>query len=666
MQEQTAISCECCKPETKEHQHGKIKFLIITGLVLTLSIVILEITPHHVLTDYIILAFATPVQFFLGRPFYLKFFNSLKQRRVFTTDALVISSTSVAYGYSLVSLLSGSDAQFFEASVSVLTIFTIGEYLEDRIIEKTSSSIRELFALRPKTATVIRNSKEEIIDADEIMEGDVVVVKPGEKIAADGVIVDGESSVDESMITGESMPVGKRVGGKVIGGTINKDGYLKFKATGVGGHTVLAGIIEMVQRAKTSKAPIQRITDKAVRYFVPVVFAIAVTSSLYWLLVLHESISFAVTVFATVLVVSCPCALGIATPMVVSLGVDRATREGVLIKGGEYLEKLSSIDTIVFDKTGTLTHGKPDVTDVISNENYSENDILQIASAVEIKSEHPIAQAIVRKARERKIITHDVSSFSAMSGKGVIATLHHKRIFVGNTQHRDLTTQMQSRISELESDGKTVVIITSEDQLVGIIAVADTLRHNAKDVVQKMKAAGKKVILLTGDNEKTANAIAKKLGITHVLSQVMPQEKANEVKKLQDQGKKVAMVGDGINDAPALTQADIGIAVGSGTDVAIASGHVVLMKSDLQGVLSALMIGKYAIKKIKQNLAISFIYNAITITIATGLFYNITNSLILTPTFAALGWIVSDTSVFGNSLLIRKFTSIDHNKPSSP
>ena len=665
MQDQTAISCECCKPQTEEHQHGKIKFLIITGLVLTLSIVILEIIPHHVLTDYIILAFATPVQFFLGRPFYLKFFNSLKQRKVFTTDALVISSTSVAYGYSLVSLLSGYDAQFFEASVSVLTIFTIGEYLEDRIVEKTSSSIRELFALRPKTATVIRNSKEEIIGADEIMEGDVVVVKPGEKIAADGIIVEGESSVDESMITGESMPVGKRFGGKVIGGTINKNGYLKFKATGVGSHTVLASIIEMVQRAKTSKAPIQRITDKAVRYFVPIVFAIAVTSSLCWLLVFHESISFAVTVFATVLVVSCPCALGIATPMVVSLGVDRATREGVLIKGGEYLEKLSSIDTIVFDKTGTLTHGKPDVTDVIPNESYSENDMLQIASSVEIKSEHPIAQAIVRKAREKKIITYDVSSFSAMSGKGVIATLHHKRIFVGNTQHCDLTTQMQSRISELESDGKTVVIITSEDQLVGIIAVADTLRHNAKDAVQKMKDIGKKVVLLTGDNERTANAIAKKLGITHVLSQVMPQEKANEVKKLQDQGKKVAMVGDGINDAPALTQADIGIAIGSGTDVAIASGHVVLMKSDLQGVLSALRIGKYAIKKIKQNLAISFIYNAITITIATGLFYNITNSLILTPTFAALGWIVSDTSVFGNSLLIRKFTSVDHNKPSS-
>lgn len=657
MQDQTAISCECCKPESEEPQdHRKIKFLIVVGIVLTISTVILEMIPHHALTDYFILALATPVQFFLGKPFYQKFFNSLRQRRVFTTDALIVFSTSVAYIYSLVSLLSGSDAQFFEASVSVLTIFTIGEYMEDRVLQSTSGSIRSLLALRSKTATVIRNNKEETIDADHVIEGDVVVTRPGEKIAADGIIIDGESSVDESMITGESMPVSKKIGEKVIGGAINKNGYLKFKATGVGSHTVLASIIGMVEKAKTSKAPIQRITDRAVKYFVPIVFAIAITSSLYWLLIVHEPISFAITVFATVLVVSCPCALGIATPMVVSLGVDKAAREGVLIKGGEYLEKLSSIDTIVFDKTGTLTYGKPEVTDVIPNEGYDEKEILQISSSVEIRSEHPIAQAIVRRAAQQGIITLGVTSFSAISGQGVVARFQEKKIFVGSYQDKNiLTTSLQSKISELESDGKTVIIVIIEDRLAGYIAVADTLRHNAKEVVSKLKGAGKKVILLTGDNERIANSIAKKLGITQVLSHVMPETKLSEVKNLQDKGKKVAMIGDGINDAPALTQADIGIAIGSGTDVAMASGHVILMKSDLGGVLSALNMGRYSLKKIKQNLVISFVYNAITITIATGLFYGLTNSLILTPTFAALGWIVSDTSVFGNSLLIRKF-----------
>ena len=657
MQNQTSLSCECCTPESKEHQnHKRIKFLITIGLVSTLATVILETIYHNIFTDYFILALATPVQFLLGKPFYTKFFSSLKQGRVFTTDALIVFSTSVAYVYSLVSLLSGSDAQFFEASVSVLTIFTIGEYLEERVLQSTSGSIRSLLELRSKTATVIRNNKEETIDVDHVIEGDIVVARPGEKIAADGTIIDGESSVDESMITGESMPVGKKVGDKVIGGTINKNGYLKFKATGVGSHTVLANIIEMVEKAKTSKAPIQRITDRAVRYFVPIVFAIAITSSLYWLLVLHEPVSFAVTIFATVLVVSCPCALGIATPMVVSLGVDKAAREGVLIKGGQYLEKLSSIDTIVFDKTGTLTYGRPEVTDIIPYEDYTEKEILQIASSVEIKSEHPIAQAIVRRAVRDGIAMLEVTSFDAISGHGVVARLQEKKIFVGRNQDKNASpVSLQSKISELESDGKTVVIIRVEDKLAGCIAISDTLRDNAKDVVSKLKSAGKEIVLLTGDNEGAARSVARKLGISQVLFNVMPEKKVNEVKKLQDSGKKVAMVGDGINDAPALTQADIGIAIGSGTDVAIASGHVILMKSNLESVLSALNIGRYALKKIKQNLTISFVYNAVTITIATGLFYGITNSLILTPTLAALGWIVSDTSVFGNSLLIRKF-----------
>ncbi|HKG72142.1 MAG TPA: copper-translocating P-type ATPase [Nitrososphaeraceae archaeon] len=686
-----SITCECCMQslpaQAKEHQgdigvkernedHSRSKLLIIIGLSLTIPLVLLEIFYDSAITHYILLALATPVQFILGKPFYLRFFRALRLRHGFTTDTLVVLSTSVAYSYSLFSLLADSATAtiFFEASASVLTIFTIGEYLEGRVIRTTSESIKNLLALRPKTAVVIRTrndkkGKEEeeiVVDADSIVIGDIVVAKPGDKIAADGVVVYGESSVDESMITGESIPVDKKIGDKVIGATINKNGYIRFRATAVGSHTILASIIEMVERARVSKAPIQRIAGKAVRYFIPIVLFIAAASSIYWLFIAEQSIAFAITIFATVLVVSCPCALGIATPMVVSLGIDKAAREGVLIKGGEYLEKLANIDTVIFDKTGTLTKGKPEVTDVISNNNgYNQYDILQIASSLENRSEHPIAQAIINKASKQSIPTLEVSQFNSISGHGIMAFYQEKRIFVGSPTTSIATTlnngssiipqRLQSEISKLEAEGKTVVAVYIEDKLVGLIAVADTLREDAKHTIDEIKQMNKEVILISGDNERTANAIANKLGINNVLAQVMPETKAQEVKKLQDQGKKVAMIGDGINDAPALTQADVGIAMSSGTDVAMSSGHVILMKSDLYHVLSAFKIGQYSFKKIKQNLAMSFAYNAITISIAAGLLYGVTHSVILTPALAALGWIISDSAVFGNSLLVRKF-----------
>jgi Cu+-exporting ATPase len=690
-EEGKSITCECCMQslpaQAKEHQgdigvkernedHSRSKLLIITGLSLTIPLVLLEIFYDSAITHYILLALATPVQFILGKPFYLRFFRALRLRHGFTTDTLVVLSTSVAYSYSLFSLLADSATAtiFFEASASVLTIFTIGEYLEGRVIRTTSESIKNLLALRPKTAVVIRKNdkkgKEEeeiVVDADSIVIGDIVVAKPGDKIAADGVVVYGESSVDESMITGESIPVDKKIGDKVIGATINKNGYIRFRATAVGSHTILASIIEMVERARVSKAPIQRIAGKAVRYFIPIVLFIAAASSIYWLFIAEQSIAFAITIFATVLVVSCPCALGIATPMVVSLGIDKAAREGVLIKGGEYLEKLANIDTVIFDKTGTLTKGKPEVTDVISNNNngYNQYEILQIASSLENRSEHPIAQAIINKASEQSIPTLEVSQFNSISGHGIMAFYQEKRIFVGSPTTSIATTlnngssiipqRLQSEISKLEAEGKTVVAVYIEDKLVGLIAVADTLREDAKHTIDEIKQMNKEVILISGDNERTANAIANKLGINNVLAQVMPETKAQEVKKLQDQGKKVAMIGDGINDAPALTQADVGIAMSSGTDVAMSSGHVILMKSDLYHVLSAFKIGQYSFKKIKQNLAMSFAYNAITISIAAGLLYGVTHSVILTPALAALGWIISDSAVFGNSLLVRKF-----------
>jgi Cu+-exporting ATPase len=703
------ISCDCCPSETSqspstlsntrveeltrddkdevqkenEHHHRfqttynaflNEKLLIVVGLSLTIPIVLLQIlqSDSYPLTNLLSLALATPLQILLGMPFYNRFVRAIRYKKRFTTDTLVVLSTTVAYSYNLSSLMTGSYIQFFEASSSVLTIFTIGEYLEKRIIKTTSESIRNLLALKSKTAVVIRNDGkgEQVIDADNIVVGDTVVTRPGEKVATDGMILQGESSVDESMITGESMPINKKIGDKVIGGTINKNGYLQFKATKVGSHTVLASIIEMVKRAKMSKAPVQRIADRAVQFFIPIILSIAVASSLYWLFVAHQSISFAVTVFATILVVSCPCALGIATPMVISLGIDKAAKQGLLIKGGQYLEKLSSIDTIVFDKTGTLTNGKPEVTDVIisSKNRYKEYELLQLAASAEIKSEHPIAQAIVRKASEKSIPTLNVSEFNSLTGRGVVASYFEKRIFVGklgrNNTHDEviILENLHTKITDLESEGKTVVAVFIEDQLVGLMAVADTLRENAKQVIDEIQhnMKNKVIILMSGDNERTANALAKKLGIKKVLSEVLPETKASEIKKLQKQGRKVVMVGDGINDAPALTQADVGIAMGSGSDVALSAGHIVLMKSDLRQILYALRIGQYSMKKIKQNLTMSFVYNIITISMAAGLFYGITNSLVLTPSLAALGWVISDSAVFGNSLLVRSLLPAEY------
>lgn len=648
--------------ETKKNPNTRT--LIVIGLILTSAILILELLfPHHVAINYIILVLASAVQFLLGKQFYARLFRAIIQRKRFTTDTLVVLSTSVAYFYSLVALLSFTEThQFFEASSSVLTIFTIGEYLEARVLKTTNESFKNLLTLKPKSAMVIRDGTEVSLNPDDIVVGDVVIAKPGEKIAADGVVIDGQSSIDESMITGESIAVDKKIGDKVIGGTINKNGYIQIKATNVGSTTVLANIIEIVKKARLSRAPVQRIADRAVQYFIPIVLAIAASAALYWVLFAHEPIWFAITVFATVLVVSCPCALGIATPMVISLAIDKASRHGVLIKGGKYVEELSAINTIVFDKTGTLTYGKPKVTDILPSNDYTEFQVLQLAASVEAKSEHPIAQAVVKCSSEQLITKLDISEFQSVAGQGVLASYQRKKIFVGNLakmENQDnltiLPDDIKLKITGLESEGKTVVGVFVEDKIAGLIAVADTVRDNAKNMIDEIKKMNKEVILMSGDNDRTARTIARKLGINIVMAEVSPEKKAIEIKKLQNQGKKVLMIGDGINDAPALTQANLGIAMGSGTDVAISSGHIVLMKNDLNHILYTLKLGQYALKKIKQNLTMSFTYNVITISIAAGLLYGITNSIILTPALAALGWVISDTAVFGNSLLIRKF-----------
>lgn len=650
------VSCDC---HVEEHQEntGKTKLLIILGIALTIPIVVLESLYDSKIIDFYQLVLATPIQVLLGWQFYSRFIEKIKYKILFSTDTLVVISTSVAYGYGLLSVLTGSHAPFFEASASVLTIFTVGEYLENRVRKKTSESMKELVELKPKTAIIIRNDTEQIVDANDIVVDDVVLVKPGQKIPADGIIVYGESIVDESMISGESIPSHKQIGYKVIAGTINKTGYFRFRATHVGSHTVLAGIIQIVEKAQSSKAHIQRIADRAVRYFIPVLFSVAIISAVTWS-VLGASLEFVVTVFATILVVACPCALGIATPMVVSLGIDKAARKGVLIKGGEFLEKLAHSDIIVFDKTGTLTVGEPSVTDIITNKAIDQNYLLQITASIEKKSEHPIAHAIVEHASKSGVNLVEMQDFSSITGQGVVATYLQKIIFVGKPSYyaEKIPQNFQSKISNLESEGKTVVVVFVDDYFAGIIAVADTIRDDAKQVVSELKKMKKQVILMSGDNHKTAIAIAKKIGIENIMADMIPAAKSEQIIALQKKGKRVIMIGDGINDAPALAQADVGIAIGSGTDIAMESGNVILIKNNLKDIIFALKISKYSLGKIKQNLVMSFAYNAIAISIAAGLFYSITHSLILSPSLAAFGWIISDTSVFGNSLLVRKFT----------
>lgn len=655
MQKQECSSCSC-SDDLEGQDLAKTKHLIILGLALTVSIVILETIFDSITIDVVLLILATPIQVFLGKPFYVRFYKMLIHRHRLTTDTLVVLSTTVAYVYGIVSVITGSHAPFFEASASVLTIFTIGEYIENRVKKATTGTIKRLLELKPKTATVLRDGREETISADAIQVGDIVMVRPGESIATDGEVVYGESSVDESMITGESIPVDKKPGDGVIGGTINKNGYLRFKATQIGSHTALASIIDLVEQSRRSKAPIQRIADRAVEYFVPVVFLIAISSSLFWA-VSMQSIPFALTVFATVLVVACPCALGIATPLVVSLGIDKAARQGILVKNGEYLERLASIDTILFDKTGTLTKGVLEVTDILPSKGRDEKTVLQIAASAETRSEHPISKAIVTKASGLGIRLLEMTKFEALTGYGISASCQQQQVFVGSPKSKEklVSEELESKISKMELEGKTVVLVVVDDQVTGIIALADTARENTRHTIEDLSRMGKEVMLISGDNLRTARAIAQQIGITNVLAPVLPGEKAAQVKKLQEKGKKVAMVGDGINDAPALTQANVGIAIGSGTDVAMSAGHIIIMKSDLHDVIYAIKLAKHSMSKIKQNLTISFAYNAITIPIAAGILYGITNSLILAPAVAALGWIVSDSSVFGNSLLMRRF-----------
>lgn len=614
---------------------------------------------------------ATPVQFIIGAGFYKGMWSSLRMK-TFNMDSLIAIGTSTAYFYSLVNIilffsknktvlgLAGEKIPelYFETAAFLITFVVLGKWLEARAKGRTSDAIKKLMGLQPKTARVIRNGQTVDVPINEVVHGDIVVVRPGEKIPVDGNITKGSSAVDESMITGESLPVEKHVGDKVIGATMNKVGSFEFEATRVGSETALAQIIRLIEEAQGSKAPIQAFADRISSWFVPAVIGIAVLTFLVWYLLLGATLSFALMAFTAVIVIACPCALGLATPTAIMVGTGKGAEYGVLVKGGEPLEAACKINTIIFDKTGTLTNGKPVVTDVISTGDLDEDDVLAIAASLEKSSEHPLAEAIYTYAEEESLKLKEVTGFKAIPGHGIEGTIGKTKYYIGNRRLIENTLghkidKLNKKLERLEEQGKTAMILADKNGILGVIAVADTVKSTSREAVTRLQNMGIEVYMITGDNQRTAKAIAAQVGITNVLAEVLPEDKANEVKKLQEQGRKVAMVGDGINDSPALAQADLGIAMGSGTDVAMESGGIVIIKNDLNDVVTAIDLSKETMSKVKQNMFFALFYNVIGIPIAARAFA--TFGLVLKPELAGLAMALSSISVVSNSLLLRKF-----------
>ena len=579
-------------------------------------------------------------------------------------DSLIALGTAAAFVYSLAATIATglgygnfSDLLYYEVTGVILTLHTLGLFLEERSKGQMSSAIEKLVNLAPKTARVIRNGVEQEITVDEVALGDVIRVRPGESMPVDGVVVEGRTSVDESMLTGESIPVEKESGDEVIGASINKNGSIDYRATRVGSDTTLSQIIKLVEDAQGSKAPIARMADIITRYFVPIVIALAVLAGIAWLIAGQSGI-FALSVIITTLVIACPCALGLATPTSIMVGTGKGAEHGVLIKSGEALETTHNLDTIVFDKTGTLTEGKPIVTDILVTPLITKENLLYYAASGETGSEHPLGEAIVQKSKEENMTLAKPDHFEAIPGHGIRVEIEGKDMYIGNRklmleQKIDLSS-MEKESDRLADEGKTPMYLSVDGELAGIIAVADTLKENSMKAVKELRRRGVEVIMITGDNKRTAKAIAKQVGIDSVLSEVLPEDKAKEVKKLQEAGKKVAMVGDGINDAPALAQADIGIAVGSGTDVAIESADIVLMRNDLTAVLTAIDLSHVTLRNIKQNLFWAFAYNFVGIPVAMGLLYIFSGPL-MSPMFAAVAMSFSSVSVLLNALRLRRF-----------
>ena len=600
---------------------------------------------------------------YMGRSFYLIGFKSLFKGHP-NMDSLVALGSGAAVIYSLYStvlIYLGNEHSvmnlYYESAGVILTLITLGKYFEAVSKERTSGAIAALVSLAPKTANVMRNGEEVKLNVENIVIGDIIVVRPGEKIPLDGRITKGASSVDEAMLTGESLPVDKNIGDNVIGASINKTGTFEMIVTKVGEDTALAQIIKLVEEAQGSKAPISKLADKIASVFVPVVIFLAVLSGAFWYFIGHESGVFALTISISILVIACPCALGLATPTSIMVGTGLGAEHGILIKSGEVIETAQSVNVVVFDKTGTLTEGKLKVTDVVSFDNYDENEVLRLAASIEHYSEHSLGEAIVNLAREKEFMLSEVENFKASLGLGISGEIDGENILVGNKiflENNSISTEGHLLIADqLAAEGKTPLFIVYGNKLVGIIAVADTIKSSSKEAVKKLKQMGIKIIMLTGDNKKTAEIIARQIGIDEVISEVLPENKNKEITRLQKAGNKVAMVGDGINDAPALVQADVGIAMGAGTDVAIESADIVLMNNDMLSVTRTIKLSRVTIKNIKENLFWAFIYNIIGIPVAMGVLH-IFGGPLLNPMIAGAAMSFSSVSVVLNALRLKR------------
>ncbi len=612
--------------------------------------------PHMLMNPWVQLALATPVQFVVGKQFYIGAFKALRNKSA-NMDVLVALGTSAAYFYSLYSSLKslGSSAHntqlYYETSAILITLILLGKLFEANAKGRSSEAIKKMMGLQAKTAVVVRDGAEIEIPVKEVQKGEVIFIKPGEKVPVDGEIIEGQSALDESMLTGESVPVDKSIGDKVIGATLNKNGFLKIKATNVGKETALAQIIKVVEEAQGSKAPIQRLADYISGIFVPIVVGIALLTFFVWYIwIVPGEFAPALEKLIAVLVIACPCALGLATPTSIMAGSGRAAEFGILFKGGEHLEATHKIDTILLDKTGTVTNGTPELTDVRIAQGYEENELLQLVASAERLSEHPLAQALVAGIKNKGIEIQDPLSFEAIPGHGVRATVQERELLVGTrklmNQHKVNIDAALEEMTNLEREGKTAMLVALDGKYAGMLAVADTIKETSKEAVSRLKEMGLEVMMITGDNRQTAQAIAMQAGIEHVIAEVLPEGKAEEVKKLQQQGKKVAMVGDGINDAPALALADIGMAIGTGTDVAMEAADITLMRGDLMSIADAIEMSRKTISNIKQNLFWAMGYNTLGIPIAAvGL---------LAPWVAGAAMAFSSVSVVLNALRLQR------------
>ena len=621
----------------------------IPALIFSMTNVLSEEIPKNIFLFLLV----TPVQFIAGYNFYRGMYHAIKARSA-NMDTLIAIGTSAAWGYSTIVTFVPAffiGDVYFDTAALIIAFITTGKLMEHYVKGKASDAIRKLLNLQPKMATVIRDNKEIEIPVEQVNIKDLVLIKPGEKIPVDGTIIEGHSTVDESIITGESIPVEKNIDDEVIGATMNKNGLLTIQTSKVGSDTTLAKIVKLVEEAQTAQAPIERIADRVASYFVPIVIIVSLSTFFGWFYFAGETFSHAFTSLVAVLIVACPCALGLATPAAIVVGTGKGAQNGILIKGGEHLEKAYKIRTVIFDKTGTLTEGHPSVTDVIPIGDLSENELVSFTASTEKGSEHPLAEAVLVYAKTNKISYKKAKTFETIPGHGVRADVDGHRLLLGNrrlmTKEKVGIQQYEDRLSGLEQDGKTVIILAVDGRPEGFIAIADTFKPSSKEAIKELNKMGVETIMLTGDNQRTAQAIAKQVGINRVISDILPKDKAEIVKELQMEGNFVAMVGDGINDAPALAQSDVGIAIGSGTDVAVETAGMVLMKNDLMDVPTGIKLSQSTMSKIKQNLFWAFFYNVALIPVAA--------SGLLNPVLAAIAMALSSITVVTNSLTLKRF-----------